>query len=339
MRSEKKYQFLWPIPAVIGSFALVVACAHDLIGPQADRSADVQPANSVTDTARIPAEADVISSRNSGGEHSSRSGIRMLTPHARHTVEDGTGTADEVYGFDTQDDYGTEGATFHMDPTGTHIDKIWLYHDGEEMYHADLGWSQDATGEYISTITQAMYYEGIRGPQTTNTCGERVCEWREMRMPIGQRLHALMTARFPFLEVGLARDPSFPQGYSCDSQAQSEISQWVGFTAQTYIAYRNQAPPPLPPTGFTHMANCLSYLGSQRVEDAARVIRGFEATILINSWQVGQRIWDRLNRPASAGYYPIGGGSGESMFTRDATSCEVILGRRACISMEQKMHQ
>jgi len=339
--SEKKYQSLGLVVTSIGCVALIVACARDLVAPQQVDPGDTQQLYALPDSGAVAAASrpDVTSIRDSRPANAKSSPSKKLPPGLKRSVEDGTGVANEAFGLEVRDYYGTEVVAYHMDASASHIDKLYIYHEGESIYHAELTWTPDPSGDYISGVTQTMYYNNVPTAQTRYTCnGDRFCEVNQMRLPIGRRIHAAIAAK------GFASVPNFTsapssllQGSPCDAAAVSAFAGLIQNIAGIYVSYQNQSSPPPPSANLAHSLDCPASLAREQVNIAADFWKSAAATAYftaIKSYQSATEIWDELNRPASVGATPL---PYDNMFTRDATSCETVLGHLACESITQKM--
>ena len=337
---EKKYQYGGVVVAGLTCFALIVACARDVVAPQHMNTGDAQQFSAQLDSATLAAAPTDETSVRDLAPQKKRSSARKKVPRTSvRSIEDGTGVANEAFGLEVQDNYGIETVTFHMDATASHIDKVYIYNEGNSIYHAELTWTADPNGDYISGITQTMYYNNSPTTQTRYVCnGDRFCDFNEMRIPIGRQIHAAIASKVFGRGTRLrAASASLFQSEHCDQSAISAFGSFIQAAAQAAVAGAAQAVPPAPPANLSHALDCPEYQMRQPVHDAAefwKTVGAMGVFVAVRSYQSATEIWDSLDRPASVGAPQL---PYTDMFGRDATSCETVLGRLACQSITQKM--
>jgi hypothetical protein len=138
-----------------------------------------------------------------------------------------------------------------------------------------------------------------------------------------------------------ARAMARQQGTVCDAQGLRGLKALVGGIVGAAIAGGSGASAPVPPGDLSHSMDCIADLGNHEEAAATRIWNEtlhqaqIDAGFYVNAWLSLRQTWDKLNRPASTGATPLP--YYDNMFTRDATSCETVLGHAACDSIERKM--
>lgn len=327
----------FPVIGVVtaGAALIVAACTQDVRNPVAPTT---NPPLSIVDaaTTRVAqpvAEARVAKPRN----------LRRAPNTVHFDLE--PNPAGQIYAVDFQVDGEQRVVEARIDPTGQFIEKVSYYADGERYYGADLQWSVDDQGPYISAISQSYFTSSEQqgaGNSMSYTRAQGWVEngrWEPMQTPLGSiasdfvmKSVAEHRASSPSLRV------SFQSGTACTPQAVSGLYNIITIILNGRRG--GSGTPPAPPSSMPAAFSCLKEMGIRTVETAWELEQPFYnaaitigVSIAMKAVVKSQKIWDSLRRPFSAGG---GTGDGGDVWLKTAGNCNATIGY-ACSSLTAYM--